>query len=424
MIKEILFLFKTQTAKDVSVVAVATGISSIFAAVFFILAVRLLGPTSFGIFSLATAASFMFADIFDIALNTSLVRFVAKELNRGEGEELKYLKFIFKAKFIIGLILIAVVTIIAVPFSSLLFAQVFPKALILAAVGTSFQLLYTFGLSHLQARRQFIKAAAGIIALPAIRLFGLLLLIALKTVEVISTLLVYFFTIPFATLATILLAPRDFFKAQKENTIAKKVLKYNLPITVGFALAAVSGRIDNFILANLVGTKAVGFYAAAFRLFMPAQFLAGSLSTVFAPRFASFENSDKAKTYLKKSIAAIAFLSGGLLVAIPLAPFIVKLFYGSEYEPSVVIVKLLTLGFAALLLQVPFTSTLLYHLAKTHVFAYVTAVQIVLVISANVILIPYLQENGAAVAFILTQVTVLTILVLVTLTKLKSEIKE
>src|SRR3989344_2130336 len=81
MYRKLIPLLKTQTAKDTMVTTVATGGGALLAAVFFILAARLLGPENFGIFSLATALSFMLADIFDIALNSALVHICRSAFN-------------------------------------------------------------------------------------------------------------------------------------------------------------------------------------------------------------------------------------------------------------------------------------------------------------------------------------------------------
>lgn len=415
-IKKLLF---TQTAKDASVMTISTAIASVIAAIFFILAARLLGPAEFGLFSLATAASFMFADVFDIAINTSLIRFVSRELRKGDGEEDKYLKFIFKTKYLIGFVLVITVGIIAVPLSRLLFAQSLPRVLFLVSIGTAFQLIYTFGLSHLQARREFVKAGASIVSLPLIRLFGFLSLIVVRSVKVMSTLVVYFFTVPIAAFVALTLAPKSFLRVSHERRVARKFFRYSLPLTAGFALATVSGRIDNFILANLAGSTAVGFYAAAFRLFTPVQYLTGALSTVFAPRFASFENKQQVTEYFRKSLLAMGALSFGVLLAIPLSPLIIRLFYGIEYQSSVVVLQILAIGFSAFLLQAPFTSTILYYFAKTRIFAVINAVQLAIIVLANLFFIPIFQEKGSAIAFIFTQFVVLVVLAAYTLNKLK-----
>lgn len=423
MYRKAIKLLKTQTAKDASIMSVSTAIASVVAAVFFILAARLLGPSEFGIFSLATAASFMFADIFDIALNTSLIRFVSKEIQKEDGKEDQYLSLFFKTKIVIGLLLILVVSVLAIPLSKLLFARTFPQAIIYASIGTAFQLIYTFGLSHLQARREFLKSGGGIIALSSIRLVGFLILVLTKSIQLLAVLAIYFFTIPIAALANIFIAPRKFLKVSTEKSITKEVLKYNLPLTVAFALATISSRVDNFILVNMESVEAVGFYAAAYRLYAPAQFLAGALSTVFAPRFASFENLNQTKTYFKKTLAAIALLSTSLLLVIPLSPFVIHLFYGSEYQSSIKILQILTFGFIAFLLQAPFTSTILYYFAKTNLFAAVTAIQLVIVVLANFLLIPIFHENGSAMAFVISQASVLVVLAFITTIKLRSNPK-
>lgn len=421
MLQRVTRLIRSDTAKDASAMTAGTGAGAVTAAVFFIIAARVLGPEHFGVFSLATAASFMFADMFDLALNAALVRFVSRELRKESGESDLYLKFILKVKLGIGLILLTLSIVFSGFFSKVLFGNPLPAVLILTGMGTAFQLIYTYGVAHLQARRRFAGAAGAIALVPAVRLVGLLVLFVIRSMGTLQILLVYFLATPIGIGVTALMAPRTFLKANQENRVAKKFLGYALPLTAGFTIAALSGRIDNFILANLSGSEAVGYYAAAFRLFTPFQFLSGSLSTVFAPRFSSFANSGQARTYFKKGILATVLMSTGLLLFLPLAPLLIELFYGADYARSVPVLRILFFGFAVFLLQVPFTATILYYLAKTRVFALISGVQLILIVAGNLVLIPRYEEGGSAMAFVGTQLVVLALMAAYSFVKLKDK---
>ncbi|OGY21996.1 MAG: hypothetical protein A3A65_03055 [Candidatus Chisholmbacteria bacterium RIFCSPLOWO2_01_FULL_49_14] len=421
MIKRLTRLIRSDTAKDASTMTIGTAVAALLAAVFFIIAARRLGPKEFGIFSLATAASFMFADMVDLALNAALVRFVAAERNKEEGKAEKYMKYILKIKLGIGMLLMVIVALFAPILSKLLFGSPLPTILFLTGLGTAFQLLYTFGIAHLQAIQRFAKAAFLTALLPGLRLVGLLLLLFFSSMTTTPTLVIYFSATAILIAVSMVVIPRGYLFVRGEGEIAKPFLKYTLPLSAGFAIAAVSGRIDNFILANLSGSTAVGFYAAAFRLFTPFQFLAGSLSTVFAPRFAGFTNLSEARSYFRKGILAICLMSFGLLIFLPFSPFIINLFYGSDYVQSVSVLRILFFGFALFLLQVPFTSTILFYLAKTRVFALISGVQLILIVVGNFALIPRFQENGSAMAFLATQLMVLVMLAIYTLLQLREE---
>ncbi len=87
------------------------------------------------------------------------------------------------------------------------------------------------------------------------------------------------------------------------------------------------------------GPAMVGYYQAGYRFFMPIIQFSSVLSTVFAPRFASFEDEKQVEAYLKKS----SLLSGGLallvLVFIFFIPAIVRIIFGADYEPSIYLPK-------------------------------------------------------------------------------------
>jgi O-antigen/teichoic acid export membrane protein len=418
MYQKIVQIFKTETLKDVSIMTIATGISALLAALFFILVARLTNPEKLGIFSLATAASFMFADIFDVALNASLVRFVSRELNKEKSLEDKYLKFVFKLKILVAIGLIVLIFFFKKPISKLVFGNPLEQIILLVGVGTGFHLIFTFTIAHLQARKLFFKAAQSLVLLPTIRLIGLLIVVVLRQVTVVNLLYAYFVSTLLAIIPVMLMAPRKYFQATNEYSIARKFFRYNLPLTTGFSLSAVSGRVDNFILANLASSVAVGFYSAAFRLFSPLQFLVGSLATVFAPRFASFSNKEQAKIYLKKTILLAITLTSLLLLAYPLAPFIIRTLFGDDFLPSVPSLRILLFGFSIFSLQTPFISVIMYYFSKPKVFALISLVQLILIITLNLLFIPRLAQVGAALAFLVTQIIILIFIITYVLRKM------
>ncbi len=409
MYKKLIKLLKSQTAKDASAMTIATGVSAVVAAMFFILVARILGPEKLGIFSLATAASFMFADIFDIAMNSSLIRFVARERVSNKVKANRFLKYIFKLKIKISLSLIVLLTLFSSPLSRLLFGKSLPNILILTSIGTGFQLLMSFAIYHLQARNEFFKAGSSIVILPTIRLMAFIILLLIDQVNVLSILMAYFFSTPLATVIATKFAPTDFFQVKNEKIVAKEFLNYNIPLTIGFSMAAIGGRIDSFILANIASAKAVGYYSAAFRLFTPFQFLAGSLSTVFAPRFSSFSEIKQVKNYILKAIGLTGLLSFGLILMYPFSSFIIKTIFGLEFLPSSPPFRILIFGFAVFILQAPFISTIMYYFSKAKTFAIIAFFQLVLITTFNLILIKKYQESGAALAFLITQIIILII---------------
>jgi O-antigen/teichoic acid export membrane protein len=409
----LLSLLSSRTAKDAGYMTLATGVSAVIAAVFFILVARLMGPEQLGVFSLATAASFMIADIFDVAINNTLIRFVARDLISDEKKANRFLKYSLKLKIYIGILIALLLTIFSKPISITIFHKAMPEVIFLVGIGTALQLIYTFTLAHLQARKRFLSASLGVIILPLLRAIGLGLLILLNSQSSFLILLAYFISLPFAFLFTFNLAPFSFFHESHEKQVANEFKSYCFPLSIGLAFSAISGRVDNFILASLAGTTAVGYYSAAFRLFTPVQYLAGAISTVFGPRFAELQDKEQAKIFFIKALGGIIGLTLLMLLFLPLSSQIVGIFYGEGYERSVPILKLLFLGFGLLLLQAPLTSIVLYHLSKPSLFAKISFVQVILIIVLNIYLIPMKGESGTALAFIISQLSTIILLSLV-----------
>jgi len=188
-------------------------------------------------------------------------------------------------------------------------------------------------------------------------------------------------------------------------------------LTAGFILAAIHGRIDSAIVLKLAGPDMTGFYQAAYRFFMPAVQFTGALSLVFAPRFASFANQREARAYLFKAAKLTSILSLGVLLMLPLAPWLVGLIFGPAYAAAVAPARILSLGFALFVVSAPFTAYLIYSVNRTKVFALINLVQLSLLVGLDYWLIPRFGANGAAAAAAAALVTVNLLIILLALKK-------
>ena len=191
-------------------------------------------------------------------------------------------------------------------------------------------------------------------------------------------------------------------------------------LTFGFIVAAIHGRIDSVLLLRLSGSEATGIYQAAYRFFMPVIQLAGALSLVFAPRFASFDSKLKINQYLFKASALSFSLAALSLLMIPLSPVLVNLIFGAKYAASVATVKILSLGFAAFLAGAPFASHLIYSAHRTKIFFLLNVLQLLLLVSLDFYLMPRFGSVGAAWAMTITLIIINSLMAGVALWKSRS----
>jgi len=383
----------TSTFKDTTIVFMGNNLSSILGAVFFFVLAHHAGPTVFGIFGIATAVAITIVDLFDIAINNAIINFGSKPSWR-----VLALRNGLKRKIFFS-IAFSILFWICIP----LIILVLGKPEITYALKISVWLIpakaiFSFVKTALQAGKEFFLDSAVDILSSVIRLLGFFILWKIGLSPLSSALWSYILGL---LLSTIIALPKvkDLIGVEEyEKFNHKEFSVYQSWMTLAFVASSVSSRLDIFFLTRMVSLEMVGWYQAAFRLYMPVQQLASSISRVLAPRFASFSNRDESKIYLKKAL----FLSGGLaasmLLLIPVYPWAIKFLYGNNFQGSVVFAYWMMGYFSLFLFSTPWWSRLLYYHANARKFAILSILQLIVLAVAVPFSIIYLGGAGVAIA--------------------------
>jgi O-antigen/teichoic acid export membrane protein len=177
----------------------------------------------------------------------------------------------------------------------------------------------------------------------------------------------------------------------------KDVLKFGLPVGVGFAIAAIYTRIDQILLFNILGKEEAGIYGFAYRIATVILFASFAFNSALNPRFASL-SPDKFIAYFKKASLATGALALSCLVAIPLAPFVIPPLFGQNYAQAVLPFQILVLGSAFFVLYSPFNSAILYRYKKPYFSLIVSVISLVSLYLLLMYLIPVYKSVGTAMA--------------------------
>lgn len=413
MIKRILSISKTATFKDTGIVFTGNAFSAILGAFFFFYLARVAGANNFGIISTSLAAMLVLTDLFDVALNTTIVNFASKK-----QYQTTVLKLILKRKLLFAFIVAPLLALFAHPIANLLGHQELAFPLRLAAIGIPLKVLYTFVKAALQSNRQFIFDAIAEVSGALFRLLIFILFFHICDLPVVaSAILAYSLGLGLAFLIAL---PRAIKLLREKISISKdfhaSISRYQSWLTLSFVATAISGRLDIFALTRLGSLTAVGLYEAAFKLFIPVQQLSGSLSRVFAPRFASIDKK-QFSSYFKKTIWLSIGLALATLATLPILKPAILLLYGPEFLPTVSYARILIFYFALFILSTPWWSHLLYHQSDAKRFTFLSILQLSLLVVLLPVGIIKLGGLGAPIALVTTQSILFIPLLLWTKTK-------
>jgi O-antigen/teichoic acid export membrane protein len=392
-------VIKTATLKDTGVVFGATIASSVLGAAFYFSLARLAGPAGFGTFAAVMAVVITITDLFDIAINASIINFATRQENRAAT-----LRFALLRK--LGLITIAstILYLLSPLIVRMLSKPELLTSLRLAVLLIPSKSLYSYVRAALQATRQFVLDATIEIGSTIIRLgffFGGILVF--HSDPVVTAIIAYASGLIMATLIGIPVVKRMLVTSQLPKQIPG-FTSYQSWMTLSFIVLALAGRLDMFYLTRLTSLAEVGWYQAAFRLFMPIQGLSSSLSRVFAPRFASFTSKAQVNTYLRKAILLSSGLAASMFITVPFLRWGIKILYGPEYSQTASLSYVLIWYFAVFLTATPWWSKLLYWRSNTRTYAILAIAHLVFLLVAFPLGIIIWGAIGAAAVLVASSV--------------------
>lgn len=189
----------------------------------------------------------------------------------------------------------------------------------------------------------------------------------------------------------------------------KKHCKPIFLLGIGMMAATIYHKIDVTMLGILATEEHVGYYTYAHKIVDLVVSVSAAITSVFLPRLCFLYNKDKGKflQVLENGLQIVTFLSfpmaAGLLI---LAPQIIQVLFGKSFLPAADVLRI----FSIIILIKSFGDLLCYQLGictnqdKLRIPAACLASSVNVVL--NLVLIPILQEIGAAIASVASELIV------------------
>jgi O-antigen/teichoic acid export membrane protein len=415
-------ILETNTFKQSSITFGGTIINGALGAVFYILAARFLGPSRFGLLSVAIAVLTLVSDIGDLGTDTGLVNFVARHYKNNLEKAKQFLKLGLEVKIAVTL----PVMVLGYFLSPFLAGRVFVKpeitlALRIAFVGVGALLFFSFITHSLQALERFWAWSGIQVGTNALRVVIVFLLLSLGVLNLENTMWLYIAMPAAGFILGVLLLPRGFIKVEGERSVAGEFFKYNKWVAAFTLVAALGARLDTFISARLLTAAEVGIYSAANQLVKLVPQLVVALGTVIAPKMASMSNMEEMVEYLKKTqIYVLGLVMLGVL-SIPVVLFLIPVIYGVEYLSATPIFIVLLFAMLIFLFSVPIHMAVFYYYSYPKLFFWLSLAHLSIVAFLGWYMIGAYGAMGAAVTVLTGQLVNFSIPALWVLRNIKDE---
>ncbi|HCB23045.1 hypothetical protein A3B42_02380 [Candidatus Daviesbacteria bacterium RIFCSPLOWO2_01_FULL_38_10] len=392
-------IIRTATFKQSQITIIGTLINGTLGALFYIFLARFLGPSDFGLLTIALTTLVLIADMADIGTNTGLIRFVSANLIQSSDKAYRFLKLSLEIKLFAWAISFLIIFLLA-PF---LAREVFHKEdlilpLKLAAFGVGGALLFSFATSALQVYQKYFLWSAVNILTNFLRLILILALGYYLTLNVTNGLLVYIILPFFGFFVTLFILPaRKILAGKNEFSLSKELFRYNIPVAIFTVIAAFSARLDTYLNAALLSAREVGIYGAANQMVAVMPQLVSALGLVASPKFASFQNNKQMLIYFKK----FQFFVSGLcllgILTIPVAVFLIPLLFGPQYVDAVLPFIFLFLAMIVFLFSIPVHHSIIFYFGRPDVFIWVSLGHLTIIGGLGYIMISNFGIIGASI---------------------------
>ncbi len=360
--------------------------------------VRYLGPEKFGILSYALSFVGLFTAISGLGLDGVVVRNLVEKPER--RNVILGTAFILK---ILGALLMWLSILVAIPFTNNDDStNVLIAIIAFSAIFQSFNVVDFFNQANVQARytvkSQFIQLVVS----------GLLQVVfVLKSAP-----LVWFAWIYVVDAAILAFGLWVGYKFRNKKTLkwqwsfleAKKLLADSWPLVFAGVVVSIYMKIDQVMIKEMLGTQAVGYYAAAVKLSEAWYFIPMAICSSLFPAVVGAKKNDQQLFIKRIKLLYFAVFWLAFVVALPVtfvSPWIIDLFYGSSYVQSAKVLQIHIWAGLFVALGVASSSWLLSENLQL-ISLYRTLVGAIINISLNIYLIPKYGIFGAALATIIS----------------------
>jgi len=163
-------------------------------------------------------------------------------------------------------------------------------------------------------------------------------------------------------------------------------------------------RIDQVMIKNMLGSKEVGYYAAAVKLSEAWYFIPMAITTSLFPAIINAKKQSEKLYYSRLQQLYDLMIWIAVAIALPtafLSPWIIKIVYGKEYLPAASVLSISIWSGVFMFIGVASSKWFIVE-NNIHALLYRTISGAFTNVTLNILLIPIIGINGAAIATLIS----------------------
>ena len=361
---------------------------------------RYLGPERFGFWSFAIALVSLVASVSGLGLNELLVR----DLVAAPEDRPRLLGTALWLKCAAGVATIGIALLVAQ--HAKVASPLFLTIVLLTAV-TSFLQAFDVIELHFQS---LLKSRFPVIA----RSVAFAIASGLKILFILRTMPLIYFVWTAVVEAALAVGLMSYFYSKTSQhirrwswdySLSKKLLGSSWPLILSSLVIIVYMRIDQVMLGQMLGTKAVGEFSAAVRLSEFWYFVPVAITSSFFPSIVQLRAQDP-RAYLRRlqsvlDLVTLASLIIALLTTVA-APVIIRMLYGAQYHGAAQVLSLHI--WAGVFVFLGVAGSQWFIVENLQKFSFYRALSgAVINVLLNIMLIPKFGPAGCALATLVSQ---------------------
>jgi len=392
--------------KGAGIVFIGTGIGMAFAYLGMMIVARFLGPSDFGLISMASAVTTIASTVVLVGMPGGVVRFVAfykgkNDQGRIKGVIISALTIVLPLGIIAGILLFLFADLISVRIFNEPNLTPILKIFSFSVPFYSLYYIFLYAISGFQEMRYMVYVRD--LFQNSSRLF-LLIILLLLGYGVFGAAFAYTFAIiatPFVAFYYLNKIFPIFSKAIKPISMKRELFSFSWPLMFAGMLGLVMGWIDTLMLGYFLTASDVGIYRASLSTAGLLMIVPGSFGAIFYPVITEFHSRGEKKELENTDAVVTKWI---FMIVLPLVLLMILfskqvlyILYGAEYIAGALVLCILGFGYLIISVFSP-TNQLIQVIGRTRLIMVNTSVGAVLDVILNFWLIPIHGIEGAGVA--------------------------